>query len=166
MANGRSVVEDGLLEMSLTRRFAAPPEVVFPAWTDAKQLAEWWGPKGFTNPVCKVDLRLGGAIYIHMRAPDGVVYPMTGRFLEIDRPHRLAFVTAAIDGEGKPMFKVLNTVIFTRVDGGTEISLVARVTSSTPAAPQYLSGMSQGWSQSLDRLAVLVVQLSTLALAN
>ena len=166
MANGSGVVENGLLEMSLTRRLAAPPEVVFPAWTDAKQLAEWWGPKGFTNPVCKVDLRLGGAIYIHMCAPDGVVYPMTGRFLEIDPPHRLAFVTAAIDGEGRPMFQVLNTVVFTKVDGGTEISLVARVTSTTAAAPKYLAGMSQGWSQSLDRLAVLVVQLSTLALAN
>jgi uncharacterized protein YndB with AHSA1/START domain len=166
MGTGRSVVEDGLLEMSLTRRFSAPPEVVFGAWTDAKQLAEWWGPKGFTNPVCQVDTRLGGAIYIHMRAPDGVVYPMTGRFMEIDRPHRLVFVTAAIDSEGRPMFKVLNTIIFTRVDGGTEISLVARVTSTTPAAPQYLAGMSQGWSQSLDRLAALVVQLSMCAIAS
>jgi uncharacterized protein YndB with AHSA1/START domain len=73
-------------------------------------------------------------------------------------------VTAAIDGEGKPMFKVLNTVTFTRVDGGTEISLVARVTSSTPAAPQYLAGMSQGWTQSLDRLAAFVVELSMRAL--
>jgi uncharacterized protein YndB with AHSA1/START domain len=166
MGNGRSVVEDGLLEMSLTRRFSAPPEVVFGAWIDAKQLAEWWGPKGFTNPVCKIDTRLGGAIYIHMRAPDGVVYPMTGRFVEIDRPHRLVFVTAAIDGEGKPMFQVLNTLIFTRIDGGTEISLVARVTKTTPAAPQYLAGMSQGWSQSLDRLAALVVQLSMCAVAS
>jgi uncharacterized protein YndB with AHSA1/START domain len=166
MGNGRSVVEDGLLEMCLTRRFAAPPEVVFQAWTDAKQLAEWWGPKCFTNPVCQVDLRLGGAIYILMRAPDGVVYPMTGRFLEIDPPHRLVFVSAAIDGEGKPMFHVLNKVVFTGVNGGTEISLVARVTSMTPAAPQYLAGMSQGWSQSLDRLAALVVQLSPYALAN
>jgi uncharacterized protein YndB with AHSA1/START domain len=159
MANGRSVVEDGLLELSLTRRVAAPPEAVFRAWIDPKHLAEWWGPKGFTNPVCQVDARMGGALYIHMRAPDGVVYPMTGRFVEIDRPHRLVFVTAAIDGEGRPMFQVLNTVTFTRVDGGTEIALVARVTGTTPAAPQYLAGMPQGWSQSLDRLAALVVLL-------
>ncbi len=157
MANG-SVME-GLLEMSLTRRVAAPPEVVFRAWTDAKHLKEWWGPKGFTNPVCEVDARVGGAMRIHMRAPDGVVYPMTGRFVEIDRPHRLVFATAALDGEGRAMFEVLNTVAFTEVDGGTEISLVARVTSTTPAAPRYLAGMSQGWSQSLDRLAVLVEQI-------
>jgi len=86
--------------------------------------------------------------------------------MEIDRPHRLAFVTAAIDSEGKPMFHVLNTVIFTRVDDGTEISLVARVTMTTPAAPQYLAGMSQGWRQSLDRLAPLVVELSICAVAS
>jgi uncharacterized protein YndB with AHSA1/START domain len=159
MGNSRSVVEDGLLEVSMTRRFSAPPEIVFRAWTDAKQLAEWWGPKGFTNPVCETDARVGGAIRIHMRGPDGVVYPMTGRFVQIDRPHRLVFSTAALDGEGRPMFEVLNTVTFTEVAGGTEIALVAEVTSTTPSAPRYLSGMSMGWSQSLDRLGALVASL-------
>src|SRR3984893_3528518 len=158
VGNG-SVLEAGLLEVSLTRRIAASPELVFRAWIDARHLAEWWGRKGFTNPVCEVDPRVGGAIRIHMRAPNGTVYPMTGRFVEIDRPHRLVFSTAAIDDAGRPMFEVLNTVIFTAVDKGTEISLVARVTSTTPAAPQYLAGMSQGWSQSLDRLAALAVRL-------
>jgi uncharacterized protein YndB with AHSA1/START domain len=78
--------------------------------------------------------------------------------VEIDRPHRLVFMTAALDDEGRPMFEVLNTVTFTAIDGGTEIALAALVTSATPEAPQYLSGMSQGWSQSLDRLAAFVVQ--------
>jgi uncharacterized protein YndB with AHSA1/START domain len=158
MVNG-SVMEAGLLEVSLTRRIAATPEMVFATCTDPKHLAEWWGPKGFTNPVCEADARVGGAIRIHMRAPDGVVYPMTGRFVEIDRPHRLVFSTVAIDGEGRSMFEVLNTVTFTEIDGRTEISLVARVTRTTAAAPQYLAGMSQGWSQSLDRLAALVARL-------
>ena len=154
-----SVLDAGLLEVSLTRRIAASPEVVFRAWIDAKYLAEWWGPKRFTNPVCDADPRVVGAIRIHMRAPNGLVHAMTRRFVEIDRPHRLVFATAAIDEEGEPMFEVLNTVTFTGVAGGTEISLVARVTSTTPAAPQFLAGMSQGWSQSLDRLAALAVRL-------
>src|SRR6267154_2889774 len=124
-----SVLEAGLLEVSLTRRIAAAPEFVFRAWIDAKHLAEWWGPKGFTNPVCEADPRVGGAIRIHMRSPDGTVYPMSGRYVEIDRPHRLVFSTAALDGEGRPMFEILNTVIFTPLEEGTEISLVARVTS-------------------------------------
>jgi uncharacterized protein YndB with AHSA1/START domain len=151
-------MEAGLLEVCLTRRVAASPDVVFRAWIERKHLAQWWGPKGFTNPVCEVDARIGGAILIDMRSPEGVVYPMTGRFVTIDRPHRLVFVTAAIGCEGKPMFEVTNTVTFTEMRGGTEISLVARVTKMTPGAPpQYLAGMSQGWCQSLDRLDDLVV---------
>jgi uncharacterized protein YndB with AHSA1/START domain len=159
MAVEESVLEAGLLEVCLTRRFAASPELVFAAWIDAKHLAEWWGPKCFTNPMCEVDARVGGAMMIDMRSPDGVVYPMTGRFITIDRPHRLVFVTAAIDGCGKPMFEVKNTVNFTEVRGGTEISLVARVIKTTRNAPQYLAGMSQGWCQSLDRLSEFVVGL-------
>lgn len=156
MVNGRSVVDKGLFEMSLTRRIAAPPDVVFQAWIDAKQLAEWWGPKEFTNPVCWVDARLGGAILIHMRAPDGVVHVMTGRFVQIDWPHRLVFISAAIDDQGKPVFEVRNTVTFRQIRNGTEIALVAEVTKTTADAPRYLAGMSQGWSQSLERLIALV----------
>jgi uncharacterized protein YndB with AHSA1/START domain len=158
MAVEGGVMEAGLLEVCMTRRVAASPDVVFWAWIERKQLAKWWGPKGFTNPVCEVDARIGGAILIDMRSPEGVVYPMTGRFVTIDRPHRLVFVTAAIDGEGKPMFEVTNTVTFTEMRGGTEISLVARVTKMKPGAPpKHIAGMSQGWCEGLDRLEELVV---------
>ncbi|WP_158943041.1 SRPBCC domain-containing protein [Granulicella sp. S190] len=152
MVFGAGVMEAGLLEVCLTRRVAASPDVVFAAWIKKEHLAKWWGPKGFTTLMCEVDARIGGAMMIEMCSPDGVVCPMTGRFVTIDRPHRLVFVTAAIDGAGTPMFEVLNTVIFTEARGGTEISLVARVIKTTPAAPPYLSGMTEGWCQSLDRL--------------
>jgi uncharacterized protein YndB with AHSA1/START domain len=149
-------VEEGLLELALTRRVAAPPELVFRAWVEPEHLAQWWGPKGFTNPVCEVDARVGGAIRIDMSAPKGVVYPMIGRFVEIDRPHRLVFRVCPLDERGRPMLEVLNSVTFTEVNGGTEITLVATVTMTTPAAAKAIGGMSQGWSQSLDRLAEVV----------
>ena len=44
-------------EITITRMFDAPRAAVFRAWTDAGQLAQWWGPKGFTNPVCEIDVR-------------------------------------------------------------------------------------------------------------
>jgi uncharacterized protein YndB with AHSA1/START domain len=158
MAVEAGVLEAGLLEVCLTRRVAASPDVVFRAWIERKHLAEWWGPKGFTNPMCEVDARIGGAMMINMRSPEGVEHPMTGRFVTIDRPHRLVFVTAPIDREGKPMFEVTNTVTFREVLGGTEISLVARVTKMKPGAPpKQLAGMSQGWCESIDRLVDLVV---------
>jgi uncharacterized protein YndB with AHSA1/START domain len=156
MGNGSSLVEEGLLELCLTRRVAASPEIVFRAWIEPEHLAKWWGAKGFTNPVCEVDARSGGAIRIDMRAQNGMAYPMIGRFVEIDRPHQLAFRACPLDERGRPMLEVLNSVMFTEVNGGTEITLVATVTMTTPAADRAIGGMSQGWSQSLDRLADLV----------
>src|SRR5450755_196191 len=99
-------------DLIITRVFDAPRELVFKAWTDPKHVAQWWGPKGFTNPVCELDVRVGGAIRIHMRAPDGVVYPMNGTFEEITPPERLAFVSSALDDQDKSMFDIFNTVLF------------------------------------------------------
>lgn len=144
-------------ELVLTRVFAAPREIVWRAWTDPKHLARWWGPKGFTNPVCELDVRPGGAIHIHMCGPDGVVYPMKGVFHEIVEPERLVFTDSALeDGEGNPGLVVRNTVTFTERDGKTELTLRAVVVKSTPEAAEALDGMEEGWSQSLDRLADLV----------
>ena len=139
-------------DLVITRVFDAPRELVFKAWTETRHVAQWWGPKGFTNPVCEMDLRVGGRLRIHMRAPDGVVYPMTGVFEEIVPPERLVFVGSALDGEGKPMFDVLTTVLFAEQRGKTALTLQLRVIRATAQAPQYLKGMEMGWTQSLDRL--------------
>src|SRR5512144_2317401 len=75
--------------LTLTRTFDAPRERLFEAWTDPAHVAPWWGPECFTNPVCELDPRSGGAIRIDMRAPDGTVYPMAGVYREITAPSRL-----------------------------------------------------------------------------
>jgi uncharacterized protein YndB with AHSA1/START domain len=139
-------------EMSMTRIINAPREMVFKAWTDPVQLAKWWGPNGFTNPVCDIDARPGGNILIHMQAPDGVVYPMDGQFHEIVEPERLVFTSAALDKNGKRLFEVLNTITFTEEGGKTKLALQAAVSNITPEGKPYLDGMNEGWSQSIDRL--------------
>ncbi len=48
--------------MVVTRIFDAPRELVWKAWTDPKYVMQWWGPKGFTAPVCQMDFRVGGEI--------------------------------------------------------------------------------------------------------
>src|SRR6266576_3042626 len=98
-------------ELVLTRVFDAPRELVFKARTDPKQVAQWWRPHGFSNPVCELDLRPGAAIRIHKRGPDGTVYPMTGDH-EIVKPERLVFTRAALGADGSPLFEVLTTMTF------------------------------------------------------
>jgi uncharacterized protein YndB with AHSA1/START domain len=140
-------------ELVLKRVLDAPRELVWKVWTDPAHLAQWWGPKGFTNPRCEWDARPGGAIHIDMRAPDGVVYPMSGVFKEVVEPERLVFVSSALDENGKSMFDVLNTMTLTEERGKTALTLQARVISVTERAPQYLKGMEMGWNMSFDRLA-------------
>jgi uncharacterized protein YndB with AHSA1/START domain len=143
-------------ELVLTRVFNAPRKRVWKAWTDPKRLAQWWGPRGFTNPVCEVDLRPGGAIRIDMRGPDGSVYPMTGAYREVVAPERLVFTASALDEKGRPLFEVLNTVTFAEQGGKTRLTVRAQVVSKTAGADAYLRGMEEGWGQSLERLDALL----------
>jgi uncharacterized protein YndB with AHSA1/START domain len=139
-------------ELVITRVFDAPRALVFKAWTDPNHVAQWWGPHGFTNPVCELDARPGGAIRIHMRGPDGTLYPMTGVYQEIVEPERFVFTSAALDAEGNPLFEVLNTVTFAEQGSKTTLTVQARVVKSTAKAAPYLAGMEAGWTQSLERL--------------
>ncbi len=141
-------------EVTLTRIIDAPRDLVFEAWTDPKHMARWWGPKYFTNPVCELDVRPGGAILIHMRAPDGTIYPMKGTFLEIVRPERLVFNSIAIEDEsGNSILESLTTVTFEEHEGKTKLTVHAAVTRAEPGSEGALAGMEEGWNQSLDKLA-------------
>jgi len=140
-------------DLVITRVFDAPREVVFRAWTEPDRLKRWWGPKGFTNPVCEVDVRPGGAMRIHMRAPNGTIYPMTGVYREISEPERLVFSGSALDLEGNPLFEQLTTVTFEEHGGKTKLTVHSSFSKVTPQAAPHLAGAEMGWNMSLDRLA-------------
>src|SRR6266550_928472 len=143
-------------ELVITRVFDAPRELVWKVWTDPKQLAQWWGPKGFTNPVCEIDVRVGGAIRIHMRSPDGNIYPMKGEFCEIVPPERLVFTNIAVDAAGNPIIEGLTTVTFAEKGGKTTMTLHTRGRAVVDYAVGYLKGMEAGWTGSIDKLETLL----------
>jgi uncharacterized protein YndB with AHSA1/START domain len=146
-------------EVTLTRILNAPRELVFKAWTDPKELAKWWGPHGFTAPVCEVDLRPGGKLRINMHAPQ-LGFPdhwMTGVFQEIIAPARLVFTSKAFEDEnGNAPLEIINTITFDDLDGKTKLTVHAVVTRATPEMAPALAGMEMGWSQSLEKLAQLL----------
>jgi len=116
------------------------------------------GSSRIYEPVCELDAKPGGAIRIHMRGPNGIVYPMTGAYQEVVEPERLVFISAVLDAAGKPMFELLNTVTFAEEGGKTKQILRVRVIQRTAQAAPYLAGMEQGWTQSLERLASYVAK--------
>ena len=140
-------------EVVITRVFDAPRELVFKAWTDPKHMSAWFGPKVFTNPVCELDVRVGGAWHIVMRGPDGAEFPCGGVYREIVKPERLVFTNDALDKDGKVILAGLTTVTFADEGGKTKLTLQTRATAMVDYAVAYLGGMEAGWAQSLDSLA-------------
>jgi uncharacterized protein YndB with AHSA1/START domain len=143
-----------LKEVTITRLINAPRERVWRAWTDPKLLAQWWGPQGFTSPVCEVDARPGGAILIHMSG-FGMLAPMVGVFKEVVEPERLVFTNNAFFEVPpvKPLIEGITTVTFDDLGGKTKLTVHNVVLRASPEAAQALQGMEPGWTQSLEKLA-------------
>jgi uncharacterized protein YndB with AHSA1/START domain len=121
----------------------------------------WWGPKDFTSPVSKIDLRVGGEYLKCMRSPDGKDFWSKGVYREIVAPERLVMTDSFADESGNTVpasyygmskdfpLELLITVIFEEYDGKTELTL--RHSGMPPGADS--EGAEQGWNESFDKLA-------------
>jgi uncharacterized protein YndB with AHSA1/START domain len=122
-------------ELVITRIFDAPRDIVWKAWTDPERVKRWWGPKNFTAPVCKIDLRAGGAYLYCMRSPEGQDYWSTGVYREIVPPQRIVCTDSFADEKGNPVpashygmggdwpSELLVTVTFEEHEGKTKFTL-------------------------------------------
>ncbi len=145
-------------EISIERTFNAPINKVWNAWTKAEEIKEWWGPNGVTNPICEIDPRVGGALYIVMLAgPElgplaGARWPMTGKFIELKEPTAITFSNNAIAEDSTLMLEGETRISLATAGAQTKITLHARAKGLVPEAPQMLAGMETGWKQSLEKL--------------
>lgn len=148
-------------ELVITRLLDARPDLVFKAWTDPSQLREWWGPNGFTAPVCEIDARPGGHLRIVMRAPDGAEYPMSGVIREVAAPGRLVFTNVPVDEKADALLDGLTTVTLVDEGGRTKLTVQSRAVGIGRIArvARMLDGMDAGWTQTIDRLAAYVASL-------
>jgi uncharacterized protein YndB with AHSA1/START domain len=139
-------------EIVTTRIIDAPRELVFKAWTDPEHLAQWWGPKGFTNTFQEFDMRPGGVWRFVMHGPDGVDYKNKSVFAEIVRPERIVF--QHVSG---PQFQV--TVTFDEQAGKTRLTF--HMLFDTAAECAKVKGFAvEANEQNFDRLEA---QLATMA---
>ena len=75
-------------EIITSRYIAAPPSLVFQAYSEPERLARWWGPNGFTNSFQEFDFRPGGTWRFDMHAPDGTIFSNLSVFDEV-APERI-----------------------------------------------------------------------------
>ena len=152
-------------ELVITRVFDAPRELVWRAWTECDLLKRWWGPKNFTTPYCKIDLRVGGKYLRCMRSAEGKDYWGTGVYREIARPERLVLTDSFADENGNLGHAshygfgddfpadLLVTVTFEELPGGK--TRMTMVHSGLPAGEVH-EQTGIGWNESLDKMVALV----------
>jgi uncharacterized protein YndB with AHSA1/START domain len=78
-------------ELSISRFYEAPVQAVWDAWTDPKQTAQWWGPRGFTITTHSKELKTGGHWDYTMHGPDGTDYENSTQHLEVETYKKLVY---------------------------------------------------------------------------
>src|SRR5687767_3970994 len=133
-------------EIVATRVFDAPRELVWRAWTTREHIAQWWGPRGFTNTITLMDVRPGGVWRFVMHGPDGTDYDNEIKYNEVVKPERLAYSHGPV-----PRFEV--TVTF--VDLGEKTEVQMRSVFETAAIRKMVAeeyGAVEGMHETMERL--------------
>lgn len=137
-------------EIRIIRLYDAPIEAVWDAWTDPAQVAQWWGPRGFTLTTHSKDLRVGGSWRYTMHGPDGTDYPNVTRYLEVVEHAKLVYDHGGTD-ETPPLFRV--TVLFSETYGKTRMEMCMRLPSPEQAQRMRQFIKEAGGNATWDRLA-------------
>jgi uncharacterized protein YndB with AHSA1/START domain len=159
-SNNQNTTKTAEREIIITRIINAPRALVWKAWTEPEYFMRWWGPKHFTSPSCKIDLRMGGKYLYCMRSSEGKDYWGTGVYREIVPVERIVCTDNFADEKGNVVppwhygmpgdwqEELLVTVTFEENEGRTTLTL--RHTGFPPGQMSELA--AAGWNESFDKL--------------
>jgi uncharacterized protein YndB with AHSA1/START domain len=142
-----------MTSLTLVRRIAARPSIVFDALTTAKGLAAWWGPDDLPVIKAEVDARVGGTFRVRFRTLDGQEHEARGDYLEVDRPRRLV-MSWRYDFGGEPEEDGRTSRIeidLRALEGGTELTFAHSDLRGAASRASH----ERGWTGSLAKLVRL-----------
>jgi uncharacterized protein YndB with AHSA1/START domain len=155
-ANQLVVERTGELEITMTREFDAPRELVYRLWVDPAKLPEFWGPRRMQTRVDTWDLRPGGAWRMVNIDGDGTEYGFRGEFREIVPGES---ITWTFEFEGAPGEIAVETVTFESLEGGrTRMRTTSTGTSREGVDAMIESGMEQGAGEMMERFDELLAR--------
>lgn len=143
-------------EVALTRKFDAPRELVYRAFTEPELLKRWFGPRGWSLETCDVDLRVGGGFRFMLRGPEGRKMGMRGEYLELNPPSGSVHKESFDDYPGESIV----TAVFSEKDGVTTMVATIRYPSKEVRDIVIKSGMEHGAAESYDKLAEMLASVA------
>ena len=157
------LLPDGEATLTIERTFRAPRALVWKMFADPFHLAQWWGPAGYTNPVCDLDFRVGGHWHHVMRGPDGRDLPTDSVFIDIAPPERIVYRNAQSKDEvwgGNPPPSFKRTLTFTEANGVTTLRLFAEFEDVATRDSVARRGFAAGTLESYAKLAAHLESLA------
>lgn len=139
-----------VLALDVTRTVKAPLEMVWKAWTEPEQMANWFGCTKTQSVNVTNDLRVGGEYRVNVGCSDGEQVCMSGVYQKVEQNKRLVYTWNNTSSEF-PAKDTLVSVTFVPHGDRTEI----RITHSNLNDANCLHGHSLGWNASLDRFVAL-----------
>ncbi len=148
-------VEPGKQEIIIRRRFDAPRELVFKAYSDPQLIPQWWGPARYTTTVDKMEVRPGGMWRFSQRDADGNEFAFHGFYHQVLAPQRLVYT---FEFEGMPGHIALETVQLEAQGDKTLLIDIMVFQSLEDRDGMYESGMEDGSRESLERIEALLMR--------
>ena len=140
----------------MTRIFDAPRSRVFEAWTRAEHLGHWFAPRNFAITDCESDPRPGGGFRMRWRAPWGGTFAIRGEYREVVPPVRLVIACTLEDEQRDSRLDEIIDVEFAVSGSRTRLLLNSTARGSGADKASMLAGLQKGWTQTVDRLGVLL----------
>ncbi len=136
-----------MTSLTLVRRIAARPAIVFDALTTPEGISRWWGPDGGPVLIAETDVRVGGRFRVRFRTLEGSEHESSGQYLELRRPGRLVMSWRWLGAQEDPGESRVE-IDLRPVPGGTEITFTHSALHDEPSR----LGHEKGWSGALDEL--------------
>ena len=149
--------------VKFVRRFAFDRDTLWAMWTQAHHLQNWWGPHGFTTPVCEVDFQPGGSWFYCMQDAKCQRYCGKMIYLEIEAPRRFSATDVFTDEAGNivsDMPEAHSEFAFAAAQSDTIFTNVSRYRSKVERDQVVAMGVEAGVRQTLDRLDAYLAALA------
>lgn len=123
----------------------------YDAWTNLEVFKKWFCPTGFSVALAEMDLKVGGYFRVHMKSPEGEIYPTKGEYLLLDKPNRLVYKDSWDDNRENNEPTVVE-IVFEAVGNKTLMKIYSSFANEKQKENVLSSGIAEGWKMFFDNL--------------
>jgi uncharacterized protein YndB with AHSA1/START domain len=161
MKNTTFKIEREKLEITMSRVFDAPRELLYNVFTDPKHKTIWWRCNTVTNIAIQMDVRKGGSWRIIQKSGDGKEFAFHGEYIEVIPREKIANTS---EFEGMPGHIITETTTFEEQEGKTKLTITSSFQNIEDLEGMIKAGMESGSTESMEHIEELLITLQSITI--